>query len=346
MAQKNETATLIIAFLITAGLVGAGFWWFTQRSGVNLGRWLGSDSSSSPNSTTGGTGFDQVKNVPSGLFAYGGSTSWAPIRKLVNPLIETARPEFQLRYADPTGGSVGSSSGVRMLIRDEIVFAQSSRPLTDAEYQQAERRNSQLKQIPVAVDGIAVAVNPSLEIPGLTLTQLEAIYTGKLTNWQSLGGPNVPIQPLARAATAGGTTELFSETVLRGQRFAPTVRIVSTTTEALRQLAQTPGGIYFASAPEVVPQCTIKPIAIARQPGQFVRPYVEPLVSPDQCPEQRNRLNSSAFQRGDYPLTRNLYVVIKQNGAIEEQAGTAYANFLLTQQGQTLIEQAGFVRIR
>ena len=37
MAQKNETATLILALLLTGGIIGGGVWWFTRQSGVDLG---------------------------------------------------------------------------------------------------------------------------------------------------------------------------------------------------------------------------------------------------------------------------------------------------------------------
>jgi len=46
---------------------------------------------------------------------------------------------------------------------------------------------------PIAIDGLAVAVNPNLNISGLTIDQLKSIYTGKTTNWKQLGGPNVTI---------------------------------------------------------------------------------------------------------------------------------------------------------
>ncbi|MGC8715063.1 MAG: PstS family phosphate ABC transporter substrate-binding protein, partial [Leptodesmis sp.] len=290
--------------------------------------------------------FTQVQNVPEGLFSYGGSTTWAPIRGLLDPLLQTAQPNFRLRYVDPVSGPPGSAAGIRMLMRGELAFAQSSRPLTDQEYQQAEQRGIKLKQIPVAIDGLAVAVNPSLNIPGLTLEQLTAIYTGQVTNWRSLGGPNLPIQPLTRPITAGGTVELFSEQILKQKPFGPNVQLVPTTTAALRKLAASPGGIYFASAPEVVEQCTIKPIAIGRTANELVSPYQGALVPADQCPAQRNQLNTSAFQTGQYPLTRSLFVVVKQNGQTEEQAGEAYANLLLSAQGQELIAKAGFVPVR
>jgi phosphate transport system substrate-binding protein len=46
-----------------------------------------------------------------------------------------------------------------------------------------------------------------------------------------------------------------------------------------------------------------------------------------------------------YPLTRKIYTIYKADGANSQKAGEAYTNLLLTQQGQELLEKAGFVRI-
>lgn len=358
MSQRNETAVLVLALLVTAGLVGGGFWLFTKNSNLDLGGLPGSkpnnptgtgDTNSTPHTTIGqpnGENFAQVQNVPTGLFNYGGSTSWAPIRLAIDPAIQAARPEFRLRYVTPTGEPPGSSTGIRMLLDGQLTFAQSSRPILDQEYNQAQQRGFRLQQIPVAIDGLAVAVNPNLNTSGLTLDQLKSIYTGKTTNWKQLGGPDVTIKPYSRPKNDGGTVELFVQDILAGQPFGSNVEFVSTTTQALRKLAGSPGGIYYASAPEVVPQCTIKPLPLGRQQGKFVPPYQEPFVPLSQCPGKRNQLNAAAFQSGQYPITRSLFVIVKQNGQIEQQAGSAYSNFLLTRQGQELITQAGFVRIR
>ncbi len=364
MSQKNETPVLIFALLITVGLVGGGLWWFINRSGIDLSKITGNSPSpitSSPNSTlqpdsnnqenslpsaNGDRNFATVQNVPSGLFNYGGSTSWAPIRLSVDSAIQAARPEFRLRYVTPIGESPGSSTGIRMLIDGKLDFAQSSRSLRDAELSSAQARGFKLQQTPVAIDGLAVAVSPNLNIPGLTIEQLRSIYTGKITNWQQLGGANIAIQPFSRPVSDGGTVELFVQDVLGNQKFAANVEIVGTTTQALQKLASSPGGIYYASAPEVIPQCTIKPIPLGLKSDALVAPYQEPFVPLSQCPSKRNQLNTEAFQSGAYPITRNLFAIVKQNGQTEQLAGEAYVNFLFSNQGQELISQSGFVRIR
>ncbi|EDX72320.1 hypothetical protein MC7420_989 [Coleofasciculus chthonoplastes PCC 7420] len=346
MSQKNETTVLVLALLITLGLVGGGVWWFSRESDlINTNRQVKVNRQSPEQSQQVKT-FAQVEGVPEGLFSYGGSTTWAPIREVVDPAIQTVWPQFRLRYTDPTTGAPGSGTGIKMLLNNQLAFSQSSRPLKQEEYEQAQQRGFTLKEIPIAIDGIAVAVNPDLQIPGLTITQLKDIYTGKITNWNQVGGTDLPIIPYSRRPEEGGTIEFFMDNILEGEEFGATVEFIRTTTQALRVLADNPGGIYYASAPEVVPQCTIKSLPIGRKPDELVPPYQEPFVPLSQCPGQRNQLNKQAFQSGSYPITRRLFVIVKQNGQLDEQAGEAYARLLLANQGQDLISQAGFVRLR
>jgi phosphate transport system substrate-binding protein len=343
MLQKNETAVLLLSLAIALGLLGGGFWWFAINSGIIKNF---TDNTSRPLGQSGDT-FAQVPNVPTGLFNYGGSTTWAPIRAIVDSEIQKAKPEFQLRYTDPTTGAPGSGTGIKMLLNNQLAFSQSSRSIKDEEYEQAKQRGFTLKEIPVGIDGIAIAVNPNLEISGLTLDQLKQIYTGKITNWQQVGGSDLAIVPYSRRLQDGGTVEFFDENVLGGEKFGDNVKFIPTTTQALQELAKNPGGIYYASAPEVVGQCTVKPLPLGRKVEQLVPPYKLPFVPLSQCPQQRNQLNAIAFQTGEYPITRRLFVIVKQNGqSADQQAGEVYAKFLLTSQGQELIAKAGFVRIR
>lgn len=350
MSQKNETPVLVLAFLITAALLGGGYWWFTRSKSNSTNPQI-SNSPSPTNSSNqaspiqaSGNGFSQVKDVPDGLFSYGGSTSFAPIRGIVDSVIQSEKPGFKLRYFNAANSS---SSGIKLLLDGQLNFAQSSRPILDTEYTQAQQRGFKLQQIPIAIDGLAIAVNPNLNIPGLTLSQLKSIYTGQVTNWQQVGGPNLPIQAISRPPNSGGTVEQFSEQVLGGSQFNPKVQLISTTTEAIRRVASSPGGIYYASASEIVDQCSIKPLPIGTQSGQFIAPYEGNLVTLSQCQSgQKNQVNIEAFQKGQYPITRNLFVIVKLDGQDDEKAGKAYANLLLSAQGQELIKKAGFVQIR
>ena len=290
--------------------------------------------------------FAHVPNVATGVFNYGGSIAWASLRLAVDSVIQSERPELQLRYVQPQNQPPGSSPGIQMLLEGQLAFVQSSHSLLPKEYELATQKGIKLKQVPVAVNSIAVAVHPRLDISGLTLSQLQAIYTGKISNWQEVGGPDLAITAYSRPHSAGGMVDFFYSKILQNQEFGSNIEFISTTTQALRQLANNPGGIYYGSAPALVPQCTVKPLSLGLEGGDFIAPYRKPLVSPSDCPQRRNELNIKAMHTAQYPLTHYLYVVFIQNEGNEGEEspiGQSYANFLLTPQGQRLITKSGFI---
>ncbi len=337
--KSYEKLTLItvgiVAFVSLAwsiGLVGRGIW---QLSHSRIE--AGSNRKNIPD-------FSGVPNVTTGVFNYGGSTAWASLRLAVDSVIQSERPEIQFRYVQPQNEPPGSSPGIRMLLEGQVDFVQSSRSLRPEEYKLAKQKNIKLKQVPVAVDSIAVAVHPKLDIPGLTISQLQAIYTGKIiSNWQEIGGPNLPITVYSRPASTGEIVDFINSKIFQNREMGSNVIFVPTATQALRQLANNPGGIYYDSTATIVPQCTVKPLPLGKQENNLVAPYQQPLVPASECPQRRNRLNVKALRSAKYPLTHYLYVVFRRSEDGESQIGQAYANFLLTPQGQKLITKAGFV---
>lgn len=281
----------------------------------------------------------EVPNVPQGLFKYGGSTTFAPLRATaIVSALKQAHPKFQLSYAKPIESSPGSGTGIKMLLAGELNFAQSSRSVKDSELSEAKTRGFTIEKIPVAIDGIAFYVNSQVSIPGLSLSQLRDIFIGKITNWKALGGPDMQIVPFSRNLRFSGTAELLKEKVLAGEELSRTVQEVETTTESIRKVATTPGGISYATASEVIRQNTIHALPLSEEASQaFVSPFADP---------KKTGVNKTAFANGSYPLTRRLFVIIKRDGTIDEQAGTAYANLFLSDEGQRLVEKAGFAPIR
>ena len=289
----------------------------------------------------------EANGSPAHLFHDGGETTWATLHHKLAPAFQTVWPDFQLRYTHPVGEGLSSDTDIKMLLQGQLAFSQSSRPIKPEEYEAAERQGFSLEQIPVAIDGVAIMVNPNLDIPGLTINELKAIYTGQITHWSQVNGPDVPIIPYSRPVEAGGTPHFFVEKVLGNEQLGDTVVLVDDTPQGLQAVATNLGGVYYASASSVVPRCSTKAIPIApSQEEAFVPLYQAPLVPLDVCPTQRNRLNFKALKSGDYPITRQLFVIVKKDGGLDQQAGEAYAELLLTDEGQQLIREAGFVSIR
>ncbi len=296
----------------------------------------------------------------SGTFRYGGSTSWAPIQDKVENAFEILYPNFKLKYIKPSQDNYGSTTGIKMLLNDELDYALSSRNLTPEERKIAEKKGFVLGEIPVAIDAIAVVVNHRLNVDELTLTQLEGIYTGKILNWKDLGGSNLPIIPYSRSE-AGGTVGYFIEDVLRGKEFGDNLKFVPTTTKGVSEVAANDGGIYYASASEVVNQCSVKSLKLGKTESNIVAPYQQPLIPPYDCSNtNRNKVNIDRFSNREYPITRWLYVIYKEVSVNQEEfdlhhdfkskektkraaeAAQAYANWLKTNQGKQLLEKAGF----
>lgn len=212
----------------------------------------------------------------------------------------------------------------------QLSVAQSSRSLKES-----EEVGFILQEIPIATDGIIFYVNHGLEVPGLTVSQVKDIYTGKNTNWNQVGGPNLRITPFSRSPNAGGTPEFFREEVLDEEEFASSVEIITETTTTIQRIEMTLGGIGYATASEVCPQLNhVKSLPLAKDGRNFISP----------C--NGKQVNGSVFADETYPFTRRLFVIIRRDGTLDEQAGIAYANMLLTDEAQQLIEQAGFVRLR
>ncbi|MFW9258927.1 AAA-like domain-containing protein [Nostoc sp. CALU 546] len=282
-----------------------------------------------------------VPNVPAGFYNYGGSTTFAPLlSSFVQEQITKSHPEFQLRYTEPSQGEApGSGTGIKMLLDGQLSFSQSSRLLKPTELEKAKTLNFNLKQIPVALDGIAIYVNHQLPIRGLTLSQIKDIFTGKITNWKQIGGPDLKITTLGRSSNYSEVSQLFESQVLQNETFSHKFISVETTTDSVRRVARTPGSISFGSITGSIGQNSVKLLPVASNSS-------EPFVSPCENEVVCTTINKKALIEKSYPLTRQLFIVIKQNGGVDEQAGIAYANLLLSDEGQRLVERAGYVPIR
>ncbi|MEM9006065.1 MAG: PstS family phosphate ABC transporter substrate-binding protein [Cyanobacteria bacterium P01_F01_bin.86] len=354
MNHRNQSLTQrfiwLAAIVISLSSLLLLIWLFNQAARPDLSGLPGSTTSSttqSANEVSIASSISHVEPVPVGRYSYGGSATMVPIRQEIEPVVKETFPKFQLRYTNPANTAPSSGLGIRLLVSGTLSFSDSSRPIRPAEYETANQKGFELQQIPIAIDGIAIVVHPELNINGLTIQQLSDIYQGRVTNWSEIGGPDLEIQPFSMSPSTSGTASFFVKTILDDAAFGANIKIINETTPTLRKLIETPGSIYYASASLVVPQCSVKTLPIASAEGRpFVPPYQTPPVNIDDCPQRRNQLNLETFRNGTYPLTRRLFVVIKKDGLNDELAGQAYGNILLSTEGQTLIEEAGFVRIR
>lgn len=335
MTQKfNKIPPVIyLLFFILTGGFGI-YWFFAQKQNFSL--------TTTENHLT----LQDIPAVPAGVIKYSGSGDWASIKREFDPVITKKWPKYQLNYILPAIVTPTTATALEMLLAGKIAFVQADRPLNDQEKNLVAQAKISLQEIPIAIDGLAIAVHPSLKIAGLGLQQLQDIYTGKITNWQAVGGPNLPIVPLSPPINTAGTVQFFQKEVLENQAFSDQVKIVFNPTDGIKELANTPGGIYYGSASIFVPQCTIKTLPIGISNSVLITPYQPPFVPLSQCPARRNQVNLSAWADQSYPLTRRFYLIMRNDNSPEAIAGKAYARMLLSEEGQKLIRQAGLLGIK
>jgi ABC-type phosphate transport system substrate-binding protein len=281
--------------------------------------------------------FAQVHNVPKGKFKYGGSTSWSFIYPTLESEIKKTHPQFDINIKKEF--VKGSGIGIDKLIDGELDFALSSRDVSSEEKDEAGKKRFSLKAIPVVKSGVAVAVNPKLEINSLTKDQVSEIFSGKIDNWRQAGAPaDIPIKLYIRSRNSASTHE-FRKT-LNIVSFGKNINYVSTTNEGLQEITKEPGGIFVGPISNIVPQCGVKTLPIINK-GKTFYPYQQQnFVSPAECgPGKRNPVNIEAIDSDEYPFPVRFYVVVKENGQKEQQAGEAYANLLQTEQGKNMIRQ-------
>jgi phosphate transport system substrate-binding protein len=122
---------------------------------------------------------------------------------------QTVRPDVSIAV---TGG--GSGTGIASLVNGTVDIANASRAIKPEEIAAARAGGIDPVQFVIARDAIAIIVHPSNPVDSLSLPQLSDIYSGKISNWQEVGGEDRPIVKLSRE-TNSGTHVYFLESVVR-----------------------------------------------------------------------------------------------------------------------------------
>ncbi|MBK5108896.1 MAG: PstS family phosphate ABC transporter substrate-binding protein, partial [Anaerolineales bacterium] len=178
MQPKITQLAILVVLIISACSTGAGG---------------GDTSPTGSNEYLNNVGSDTMVNL---------ALAWAEEFQMENPQSNLA----------VSGG--GSGTGIASLINKTTDVANASRKIKSEEIANAEENGIEPIEFIVARDAIAIIVNPNNPISELTLQQLSDIYSGKINNWQELGGEERPIVRLSRE-TNSGTHVYFLEQVLR-----------------------------------------------------------------------------------------------------------------------------------
>ena len=228
---------------------------------------------------------------------------------------------FNKQYATIKIDAHGSSTGFKGLLSGDADIAMSSRPIKTIEYENLKHlgdMRSPMHEHTLAIDGLAILVNPMNPIDQLSTTQIAQLFSGEIQNWKELGGYDKPVSLYARDNNSG-TWDTFKNLVL-GQRYRlsnEAFRFESNDTLS-DLVSQDMGAIGFSGIASIR---KAKAIAVSEGNTEALLP------------------NVNTVSTEDYPLSRRLFLYAPQGNAVAQ----AFIQYCLSESGQNIVEETGFI---
>ncbi|MEW6170610.1 MAG: phosphate ABC transporter substrate-binding protein [Candidatus Omnitrophota bacterium] len=226
-----------------------------------------------------------------------------------------------------TGG--GSGTGIASLINGTCDIAETSRSMKDKETQLAQAKGIKPVEYIVALDGIAVVVNPNNPVKNLTLDQLRNIFMGTIKNWKEVGGENKKIVILSREVNSG-THVFFKEHVLRRgnekgpEEFSPDALLMPSSQAIADEVALNPNAVGYYGMGYISREQKL--IAVAKDTKSN---YIEPTIT--------------TIKNNSYPISRPLYMYTKgePEGVIKQ-----FMDYVYSPEGQKIVKDTDFVPVK
>ncbi|MBI1977414.1 MAG: PstS family phosphate ABC transporter substrate-binding protein [Candidatus Omnitrophica bacterium] len=226
-----------------------------------------------------------------------------------------------------TGG--GSGTGIAALLNRTCDIAQSSREMSEKEYELAESKGLEVQRMSVGIDSIVFVVHPENPVSQLTIDQLSDIFTAKITNWKEVGGPDEPILVLSRERNSGTHVYVLEEIVRKGKKdgteeFAPSVLMMLSSQAIEQEVTDNKTAIGYFGLGYLNEQ--VKALSIYNpKTNTYVAPNLEDALN------------------GTYPISRPLlfYLPNKLEGAVKQ-----FVDFVLSEKGQSIVLDMNFVPLK
>lgn len=229
----------------------------------------------------------------------------------VGPLAEKLAAKYETDVnVNIEVNQIGSSAGITNAMNGVSDIGMSSRDLKEEE-------KAAVEEVVIAYDGIVVVTHPSNSVKDVTMEQVKQIFTGEVTNWKQLGGDDLEIVVVSRE-DGSGSRDAFQEIV--GYSSGELIRnaIVASGNGNIKTTVATNkhaiGFISFEYIDESIGTLNINGVA----------------------PTADNVLNNS------YALARP-FLFVHQAGLHE--AGEEFIDFILSSDGQDIVEEAGAIRL-
>lgn len=241
----------------------------------------------------------------SGSVATDGSTSMEKVIGSLGEAFMLENPDVNFTY-NPTG----SGTGIQSAIDGTCDIGLSSRALKEEE-------KAGLTETVVALDGIAVIVNPANPVDDLSVEQIAQIYTGEITNWKDVGGDDLEISPIGREA-GSGTRDGF-ETITDTKEQCKYRQELTSTGDVITTVSGNPSAIGYASL-------------------SAVKDNVKALTVAGAAPSEATVLE------GAYPIQRP-FVLATRTGEPLSEAAQAFFDFITSPAANDIITAAGAVPV-
>lgn len=232
-----------------------------------------------------------------------GSTSIQPFAEM---LAESFNERSQDTYVEVQGG--GSTAGIEAVRNGIADIGMCSRSL---------KPDEPFEAVTIARDGLAVVVNVSNPVQGLSLAQVREIFAGRVKRWSEVGGPDQPIRTISREE-GSGTREAFTKLVMGKDRMDRQA-LTQESNGAVRELVSTdPAAIGYMSLGLV---------------GDHARALAIDGVQP----------TDETTRSGKYPLVRPFLFVLAEKASTHRQQ---YIDFVLSEEGQAMLVKEGLIRAK
>ncbi len=247
-----------------------------------------------------------------GSIAVDGSSTVYPITSAAAELFHAEQPEVRIHVGfSGTGGGFKKFLDIKPELRTDI--SDASRPIAPQEVKDAGERGVQFIEMPIAMDGLAVVVNPKNSFcKDLTIAELKKIWEpeSKIKNWKDVraGFPDLPIK-LYGPGTDSGTFDYFAEVVVGGKKTRSDYAASEDDNTLVQGVAGDAGALgYFGFAYWEANQARLKLVSIAKNEGKPVQPSLE------------------TVSKLEYPLSRPLFIYVNRTAADRPEV-TAFVEF-------------------
>jgi len=243
-----------------------------------------------------------------------GSTTVLPITVLHAEEFMKRNPGTEISVK---GG--GSGAGIKALVDGVIVMAQSSRSIAAKEIDAAKAKGIKVIEYIIAKDALAVIVHPTNPVTNLTSAQIKDMYLGKTTNWKEVGGRDRRIVVISRDL-ASGTFETFNDMILKKEKLRPDALLQASSAAVVGAVQHTEDAIGYVGMGYVGGRTEIKSLLV------------------DGVDATAENLKADK-----YPLGRPLFIY-----TAGEPKGLAkrFLDFMMSPDGQKIVEQAKFVPVK